>query len=427
MFDALLAQWMAAYNSIMTSSSSGNLTGIQASQTHVVDIQELSSTSTASAAATSGWTVTSQWGGDGSNDFAKKLQDILNRTVTRPILGDVLYHPIITAIVVASTFALWKKVRSRTGGSTISWRDALGLALIGGCVRSKWMLEAIALTAAYVAWSLLADRPRNPTGKMPDFQTFLASLRPASAPTTLVATTNSSPSTDDSPPTPLSEAIPTPSTSPAAPSPESAILSQFEAQLGLPERKPEEECVVCWASDEEPLRLPCAHLVCSDCLKRLQDSQRSTCPYCSTPIFAPKKTNKHLLHQLAVAASAAHLATCLTEAALKIAHRQYFGALLMLSFNLPSAVSALHAQHRIAVQWDQGVNSSAADSLMLQCGISLFMVHASYGRVPDVDWANFFDGKWERYRTDEWAVIRRVLCWAAPGLAGRVVNCPATF
>lgn len=412
MFDTL-AQWMAAYNSIMNPSNSKD---IQSSQTHVVDIQSLSSTSTASAATTSGWTVTPQWGGDGSNDFAKQLQDILNRTVTRPILSDVLYRPIIAAIVLASTLALWKKIRSPNGTSKLSWRDALGLALVGSCVSMKWMLEAVALTAAYVAWSCLADRSWNSTGKLPDFETFLAGLRLAGTTTTTDAAMNSSPSDDDG-----ATAPPT-SSPPAAPTPESAILSQFEAQLGLPERKPAEECVVCWTSDENPLRLPCSHLVCSDCLTRLRDSQRSTCPYCSTPLFT-LKNNKHLLHQLAVATSAAHLAICLTEAALKVAHRQYFGALLMLSFNLPSALSALYAQYRIAAQWDQGVAASAADSLMLQCGVSLFMAHASYGRVPDVDWANFFDGKWERYRTDEWAFAREVMCWVAPGLAGRVVNC----
>jgi hypothetical protein len=427
MFDALLAKWMTAYNSIMKSPSTTNSTSTQPSQTHAVDIQSLSSTSTAPAATTAGWTVTSQSGGDESIDLAQKLEDMLNRTVTRPILSDVIYRPIIAAIVLASTFALWKKIRSPNGTSKISWRDALGLALIGSCVSMKWMLEAIALTAAYVAWSSLADRSWNSTGKLPDFEAFLASLRLAGTTTTTNATMNPSPSDDDSATAPPGEATPTSSTSPAPPTPESAILSQFEAQLGLPERKPSEECVVCWTSDEDPLRLPCLHLVCSDCLTRLRDSQRSTCPYCSTPLFK-LKNNKNLLHQLAVATSAAHLAICLTEAALKIVvHRQYFGALFMLSFNLPSALLGLYAQYQVAVRWDRGVTASASESLLLQCGVSLFMAHASYGRVPDVDWANFFDGKWRRWRTDEWDVVRRVVCWAVPGLAGQVVRCPVAF
>ena len=241
MFDALLAQWMTAYNSFMKSPSTTNSTTTQPSQTHAVDVQSLSSSSTASAATTAGWTVTSQSGGDESIDLAQKLEDMLNRTVTRPILSDVLYRPIIAAIVLASTFALWKKIRSPNGTSKISWRDALGLALIGSCVSMKWMLEAIALTAAYVAWSALADRSWNSTGKLPDFEAFLASLRLAGHATTTNATMSSSPSDDDSATVPPGEATPTSLTSPASPTPESAILSQFEAQLGLPERRPSEE------------------------------------------------------------------------------------------------------------------------------------------------------------------------------------------
>ena len=468
MLDALLAQWSAVYDSIMnfsnsnsTSSNSSNnsnnsnSTSSRTLPTYSIDFGNSSSESAASAFNISGWTVTSMSGGNGTDAFAKHLQDILNRTVTRPILSDVIYHPIIAVIVLASTFALWRKIRSPTGTSALSWRDALGLALIGSCVAGKWMLEAIALTAAYVAWSSLIDRSWNKTGKLPDFDAFLASLHPAATPTaTSNAATESALLTDDNPPTTASdsttESSPTISSNPpssssetttttspptslsppaAAPSPESATLSRFEAQLGLPERKPEEECVVCWTSDESPLRLPCSHQVCSDCLTRLRDASRYTCPYCSTALFEPpNKTNRNLLYQLAVASSGAHLAICLTEAALKVAHRRYFGAAFMLLFNLPSAFFALRSQSTIRARGEEEFFAEVTEgSLGVQLGMSLYLAYSGYGRIPLVDWAAFRDGEWRRFHHDEWAVARGFMCWLAPGMAERVVNCSDNF
>jgi len=429
MLDALLAQLNSIYKSIMKSPGSDNLTTLPASETQIV-YMSLPSTpaSTTAAATTTGWTVTPVSGGDGTDSVAKSLQDILNRMTTRPILSDVLYRPILAAITLAVTFAIQRKVRSPTGITAVSWKDALGLVLIGACVLKKWILEAIALTAAYVAWSSLADRPWNAAGKTPEFEEFLATLRPAATSTTGDATTEPSPPPDASTPDTTSEANKTTSTStslPTSPSPEAASLANFEAQLGLPERKPEEECVVCWTSDEDPLRLPCSHLVCEGCLTRLRDASRYTCPYCSTALFNLRNNNKVLLYQAAVASSAAHLAICLVEAALKITQRQYFGALLMLSFNLPSALSALYYQSRIRVQGEEGYFASATEgSLGVQAGMSLYLAHASWGRVEDVDLAIFMDGRWERIRTDEFFAVRKMMCWLAPGLAARVVSCP---
>jgi len=421
MLDGLLAQWSSIYNRIMNFSDSNNSISLLASQTQIADLS-LPSTST-TAATTTGWTVTKVWG-DGDDDMAKSLQDILNRMTSRSILSDVLYRPILAAIIAAVTFAIQRKIRYPIDTAAVSWKDALGVALIGACVHQEWMLEAIVLTAAYVAWSFLADRPLNAGGKTPDFQTFLASLRPATDndPTTKT-------STEESPSATTNEATTTTPTSTDVPpptdqSPESATLSQFEAQLGLPEREPEKDCIVCWTSDETPLRLPCSHLVCSSCLYRLRDSSRYTCPYCSTALFNLKSNKKALLHQAAVAASAAHLAICLVEAALKIAQRQYFGALSMLSLNLPSALSALYIQSRIRVRGEEEFFSAVTEgSLTFQLVMSLYLAHARYGGVPDVDTAIFLDGKWERYRTDEFFAVRGMMCWLAPGLAARFVTC----
>lgn len=444
MFDTLLARWSALCNSVMnasSSNSSSNSTDPKTFPMYHIDFQErpstsnTSNTSNNSATNSSGWTVTTT-GNNTNDDFARYIQNILNSTVTRPILSDLLYQPIVAAIVLASTFALWRKLRSPSGISALSWRDALGLALIGSCVAAKWMLEAVALTAAYVAWSSLADRQWNATSKLPDFDAFLASLpRPAASPTTTSEATvktpplddgiapavTSDPTTaDDSHSTTTSEATPNTSTStplppPAAPNPESAILSQFEAQLGIPERKPEEECVICWTSDDTPLRLPCSHLVCEGCLARLRDANRYTCPYCSTTLFKPQKNkNKHLLYQLAVASSGAHLAVVVIEAALKMVHRRYTRAVVMLFFNLPSALFAVQSRSRMRLQGEEEYFAEMTEgSLGVQLGMSVYLAWSSYGRVPERDWAAFRDGEWKRFAYDDWGVMmfERVVGW----------------
>ena len=452
MLNGLLSRWF--------NGNSTNSTNPDTFPMYHIDFESSpsSSNNTNYTAATnaSGWTVTAT-GNNATDAFAKYIQDILNRTVTRPILSDVLYQPIVAAIVIALTFALSRKTLSSTGASSLSWRDALGLVLIGSCVVKTWILEAVALTAAYVAWSSLAEGQWNATSRLPGFDAFLASLRPATVPTTSSdastetspatdekhpvatsdATTDSSPITNDSPPattsdaTPetslhvsadsnppasLSEATPAPSASrPATPNPESATLHRFEAQLGLPERKPEEECVICWTSDENPLRLPCSHLVCEGCLARLRDASRYTCPYCSAALFKPQKyDNKHLLYQAAVACSGAHLAICLTEAALKIVHGRYSGAVFLLLYNMPSAVFALQSQSRIRVQGEEVYFAEATEtSLWVQLVMSLYLAYSSYGRVPMVDWAAFRDGEWRRMAADDWGfmMFSKVVDW----------------
>jgi hypothetical protein len=146
MLDALFSQWF--------NGNSTNSTNPDTLPMYHIDFESSpsSSNNTSYTAATnaSGWTVTAT-GINATDAFARYIQDILNRTVTRPILSDVLYQPIVAAIVVALTFALSRKTLSSTSAASLSWRDALGLVLIGLCVVKTWILEAVALTAAYVA------------------------------------------------------------------------------------------------------------------------------------------------------------------------------------------------------------------------------------------------------------------------------------
>ena len=48
-----------------------------------------------------------------------------------------------------------------------------------------------------------------------------------------------------------------------------------------------EECMLCLSSDDCPLQMPCRrqHLICLDCLIRLNATERTSCPFCRTPLY----------------------------------------------------------------------------------------------------------------------------------------------
>jgi hypothetical protein len=119
--------------------------------------------------ASEGWKVESVWGGDPSNPFAKHLEDILNRTTGYRILSQLAYRPLVAFLIVACSVVLWRKTRS-----AVSWRDAVALVVLGVCLMTRSMVVAIGWTAAYAAWSTLADRPWNSTSALPGFEGFEA-------------------------------------------------------------------------------------------------------------------------------------------------------------------------------------------------------------------------------------------------------------
>jgi hypothetical protein len=124
--------------------------------------------------ASEGWKVESVWGGDPSNPFAKHLEDILNRTTGYRILSQLAYRPVVAFLIIACSVVLWRKTRS-----AVSWRDGVALLVLGGCLVTRLMVAAIGWTAAYAAWSTLADRPWNSTSALPGFEGFVRSLGPA--------------------------------------------------------------------------------------------------------------------------------------------------------------------------------------------------------------------------------------------------------
>jgi hypothetical protein len=397
-------------------SSMINPTGTQAV------IPTLSFDLAAPTAASAGWTVKNVWAGDGegSNDFALKLEDILNRTETFSILDSLLYRHIIAVLVVAWSVLLWRKLRST--GTRVSWRDGLAVAMVLTAVVWRVMAVAIGCTAAYAAWSTLADRPWSLTGGLPGFDAFVASLRPVRGDGDREEEEGSN--SNDTKPLAVSLAPP------AEPNPEVARLARIEANLGLPETKPEEECVVCWSSssDEEeeedpPLQLPCSHLVCKSCLIRLKDANRYLCPFCRLPLYT-LTTTKAYLFQASVASSGAQLSLALLLAALQIAKYQYWGAAGCLLFKAYPAAAALVGSWEIRGKGEEGFFASTSESgLKVQLAFSVYLLWATYGGVDEVGWATFVDGKLVRAGKDEWRFAREVVCWAVPALARKVVSC----
>ena len=353
-----------------------------------------------------GWKVTNvQGAGDGSNDFANKLQDLLRRTEAYSILNNLFYRHVVAVLVVAWSVVLWRKHRS--ADTMLSWRDGLAGAMFVASVFWKDMVIAIGLTAAYAAWSTLAERPWNATGKLPGFEAFIASLKPAG---------------EDN----ADESVNTDPIAPAEPDPEAARLARIEANLGLPEKKPSEECVVCWSSSDEeetPLKLPCSHLVCEACLVRLKEANRFLCPFCRRPLYS-LDNNKVYLFQACVAASGAQLALALVLAALRFARRQYWGVALCLFFKAYPAAAALMNSWGIRRQGEEGYFASTSETgLKVELAFSLWLLKSTYGSMDEVGWATFVDGKFVRARRDEWQDLRNFVCWAVPGVAGKVLDC----
>lgn len=403
--------YQARQETMDASSSSSSSSAINPTQTQTQSTPTLSFDLEAPTGSSSGWTVKNVRGGDNSSEFAKQLQDILNRTETFSILNTLLYRHVVALLVVVWSVALWRKL-SAAGRGFGRW-DGLAVALCVGSVLWRDMVLAVGVTAGYAAWVVLADRPWNGKGGLPGFEAFVQGLKPA----------GEDQDQDQDRAGCEEEAEPAIAQAEPGAEAEAALLTTIEARLGLPEKKPSEDCVVCWSSDDSPLRLPCSHLVCADCLTRLKDSHRYTCPFCRRPLYT-LSTNKVALFQLVAASSGAQLALAFILAALRIASGRYWGAAECLVFKGYPAVAALWHQWGIRTQGEEGVLASTSERfLQIQLGLSVYMLKGIYQGLDEVGWATFIDGKLVRAGVDEWRDLRKVVCWALPGLAGKVLSC----
>lgn len=123
------------------------------------------------------------------------------------------------------------------------WPDALAMLLVFSLAFNKCVVAGICLSVGYTSW--VAARSivswKNQHSSLPSYAAFRASLRPVKK-------------------------------------------SKKQGRAG----KEEEECIVCWSSDELPLRLPCrrSHMVCAECLGHLQERFQNQCPLCRRRLYA---------------------------------------------------------------------------------------------------------------------------------------------
>jgi hypothetical protein len=358
--------------------------------------------------ASEGWKVENVWGGDPSNPVSKRLQDILNRTTGFRILSQLAYRPLVAFLVVAFSVVLWRKSRS-----AVSWRDGVALVVLIASLVSRNMIVAIGWTAAYAAWSTLADRPWNSTSALPEFEAFVKRLRPAGG---SKASSNGSDM-------PEIDTIPVAATTTTGePGSEVTGLANSEVSLSLPkkeasEEEEQEDCVVCWSSDTPPLRLPCSHLVCLPCLKRLKEAHRFLCPFCRRPLYSLRNPNINLF-QLSVAAVGAQLALALVCAALRIARRQYIGAAIEVLTKALPAFGMLRGLWNIRSQGEEGYfASTTASTLLGQLAGAVWLCYLTKNGILSVDFATFVDGRWARARKGDWEVYGELACRFVPGVA----------
>jgi hypothetical protein len=357
--------------------------------------------------ASEGWKVENVWGGDPSNPVSKRLQDILNRTTGYRILSQLLYRPLVAFLVVVWSIVLWRKTRS-----AVSWRDAVALVVLIASLVSRNMIVAIGWTAAYAAWSTLADRPWNSTSALLGFEAFVRSLSPA-------AGSRSSNDLEE----PKAETIAVAATTTAEPGSEATVLANSEVEPGLLEKEAgakeeeQEDCVVCWSSDTPPLRLPCSHLVCLPCLKRLKEAHRFLCPFCRRPLYSFRNPNIYLF-QLSVAAVGAQLALTLVCAALRIARRQYIGAAIEVLTKALPAFGMLRGLWNIHSQGEEGYfASTTASTLLGQLAGAVWLCYLTKNGILSVDFATFVDGRWARARKGDWEVYGELACRFVPVVA----------
>jgi hypothetical protein len=350
--------------------------------------------------ASEGWKVESVWGGDPTSPIAKQIEDILNRTTGYRILSQLIHRPLVAFLVVAFSVVLWRKTRS-----SVSWRDGVALVVLVGCVATRSMIVAIGWTAAYAAWSTLADRPWNSTSALPGFEAFVRSLRSAG---------EARISNDDA-----EAPLKTETVAVAATTAESISETSLESSEKKASEKEEEQddCVVCWSSDVPPLRLPCSHLVCLPCLIRLKEAHRFLCPFCRRPLYSLQNSNIYLF-QLSVAAVGAQLALSLTCGALRIVRRQYIGAAIDVLTKAAPAFGMLRGLWDIRSRGEEGFfASTTTGTLVGQLAGAVWLCYLSSNGISKVDFITFVDGKWARVRMSDWAAYRELACRFVPGFA----------
>lgn len=327
------------------------------------------------------WTVTPQDSSPNALATAAGIQAILNRTQTLQILGEVLYPHIVTGIVVVLTLAFLRRLR--TAGLRFSAIDALAVPTLVGALWVRDMVLSIGTAAAYAVLMVLAERPWNLLGGLPGLEEFVSGLQPASE-------TGGKGPAETSPPE------------------ETATLSPEEEQ----EREPN-DCLICWSTEDSPLRLPCAHVVCKACLLRLQNASGHKCPLCRLPLFRMNSAKSHLF-QLYIATAAAVSALGFVLALLKAFKGKYYVAAIYAVVTGGMGALGVISQTKV-----MGTAEGLMDlrTMTLAWFVVAYLVHLKTvgGEIARVDHVVFLDGVVQRF----WGVrggegVVQVLCEWVP-------------
>lgn len=196
------------------------------------------------------------------------------------VLQDKLSFYIITVLSLLwlSAQLLRYIEQNLNAGCWFGW-DAMALVAVAfSCGQRQYAIACI-FTTAFFVWTRPPGSPFNDLN-LPSFNTFLATTSKLSG-----------------------EAADT-------------------ASLGTAENAP--ACLVCWSSDPRPMKLPCNHHMCFDCLATMNSCRQTRCPLCRRSLFHNNDGWRCAIHKASIATLAARLVANGISLFLQLWHGQYW-------------------------------------------------------------------------------------------------------
>jgi hypothetical protein len=232
--------------------------------------------------------------------------------------------------------------------------DSAGMLVVFALVFHNQMVLGIGLSVAYYTWAAhlrrLPWRDTATGGRLPNYENFLANLRP--------------------------------------------VDYAARKQESVEEEQEDGDCLVCWSSDEVALELPCKrnHLICPDCLARLHESHRYQCPICRLPLYTMKNI-KTMLLELIIASLGAIFALALIETALAIYKGTYLYLAIYISLAAPFQ-TIMWRHYRISSAASEGYLASWQTRTLAFHAFMLVAFACRLGYLlGELDQATFIDGK----------------------------------
>lgn len=220
------------------------------------------------------------------------------------ILETKFYPYILTLLTLIWLTAQYPRYkRHLNAGCWYGW-DAMGVAVVGVlCQRKKWAAACV-FTSAFFVWTRLPGSPLGDHLRLPSFGAFLRNAQKQQGGETSSARKSSRQT-------------------------EEAEARGDEGDEAGKEDEDEDEatCLVCWSSETPPLQLPCAHLLCADCLTTMSSHRQTCCPLCQHQLYHANTLIPTAIHKLAVSALAARQISNALIHALQLYHGLYWDVL----------------------------------------------------------------------------------------------------